>query len=83
MLTEITVRVCYKHHPAAAVQGSNCLAAFSKLRKATISFAMSLSLSVFVFPSFRMERPGPSGRIFMKFNIWKFFEKLSKEFKFH
>ena len=24
MLTEITVRVCYKHHPAISAQGSNC-----------------------------------------------------------
>jgi hypothetical protein len=87
MPTEITVRVYYKHHPANSVQGSNCLGAFVKLRKATISFAMSLCLSVFVFlsvrPSARIERPGPSGLIFMKFYIRKFFEKLSKEFKFH
>ena len=48
MFTEITVRVYYtrKHHPATSVQGTNCLGAFSKLRKTTVSVVMCLCLSV-------------------------------------
>jgi len=52
MLTQITVRVYYtrKHHPATSVQGSNCLGAFSKLRKATVSLIMCLCLCLSVRP---------------------------------
>jgi len=82
MLTEITVRVYYKHHPATAVQGNNCLGAFITLRKGTVSFVMSVCLSGFVLLSVRMERPGPSGRIIMIFYV-RFFFNLSKEFKFY
>jgi hypothetical protein len=67
------------------------LGAFAKLRKATVSLVMSVYLSVClstclsVRPSVRMEKLNspPNGRIFMKFNIWVFFENLSKKFKFH
>ena len=82
MLTEITVRVYYKHHPATTVQGNNCLGAFITLRKGTVSFVMSVCLSGFVLLSVRMERPGPSGRIIMIFYV-RFFFNLSKEFKFY
>jgi hypothetical protein len=47
------------------------LGLIAKLRKATISFVMS------VCPS------APIGRIFMKFDIWALIESLSRKFKFH
>jgi hypothetical protein len=56
------------------------LGSFAKLRKATISFVMSIR------PSDRQsawDDSAPTGRIFMKFDIWVFFEKLSRKFKFH
>jgi len=52
------------------------LGALVKLRKATISFLMS------VRPSAR-NNSAPTGRIFMKFDIWALFEYLSRNFKFH
>jgi hypothetical protein len=52
------------------------LSAFAKLRKATISFVMSVRL--FVRPSVR-----PHGWITMKFDVWVFFENLSRKFTFH
>jgi len=48
------------------------LGAFAKLRKAIITFITFLRLST-----------APSGQIFMKFDIWVFFENLSIKFKFH
>ena len=51
------------------------LGTFLKLRKAIISF-MS------VCPSAR-NNSASTGRIFMKFDIWVFFENLSRIFKFH
>ena len=56
------------------------LGAFVKLRKVTISFVMS------VRPSVRLSawyNSAPTGRIFMKFDIFVFLEKLSRKFKFH
>jgi hypothetical protein len=52
------------------------LDAFAKLRKATISFVMS------VCPS-SLSNSAPTRRIFMKFDIWVFFERLLRKFKFH
>jgi len=46
------------------------------LRKATISFVMSVRLSA-------RNSSVPTGRIFMKFDIWVFSENLSRKFKFH
>jgi hypothetical protein len=45
------------------------------LRKATICFVM------FVRP-FASNNLAPAGRILIEFNIWVFFEKLSRKFKF-
>ena len=56
------------------------LGAFTKLRKATISFVMSVRPSVSL--SAWNDSP-PTGQILMKFNNWVFFEKLSRKFKFH
>jgi len=50
--------------------------AFAKLRKATISFVMS------VRPSAVWKISAPTGQIFIKFDIWGFFENLSRKFKF-
>ena len=50
------------------------LVAFEKCRKATVSFFIPLR------PSIRMKQIDPTGRIFMKFDIWQFKKKL---FKFH
>ena len=64
----------------------NILGAFTKLRKATISFVMSaclfvcLSLYLSVRPS-AWNNSVPTGRIFMKFDIWASFETLSRKFQ--
>ena len=52
--------------------GEDELGSFVPLRKATVSFFMS------VYPSFWP----PTGRIFVKFDILVFFENLSRKFKF-
>jgi hypothetical protein len=52
------------------------LGAFAKLRRATISFIMS------VCPH-GSYNSAPTGRIFMKFYIWVIFENLSKKLEFH
>ena len=49
---------------------------FAKLRKATISFIMSLCLSTW-------NNSATSRRILMKLDIRTFFEKLSRKFQFH
>jgi len=48
---------------------------FTKLRKATISFVTSVRLSAW-------NNLAPTGQIFVKFEIWVFFENLSRKFKF-
>ena len=56
------------------------LSAFAKLQKTIIGFVM------FVCPSVRVtarNNMAPTGRIFMKFDMWKFSENLSRQFKFH
>ena len=60
------------------------LGAFAELRKATISFVMSLCVSVrlLVCPS-TWNNSAPTGRIFMKFDTSVFFENLWKNFKFY
>ena len=45
-------------------------AVFWRVRKISESFAMS------VCPSVRMEQLGPTGRIFIEFDIWVFYENL-------
>jgi len=52
-----------------------------ELRKATISFVLSVCPSV--RPFIRMEQLGSTGRIFMKFVISVLFETLSGKFKIH
>ena len=51
------------------------LGAFAKFRKATLSFARSVSPSAWRNSAY-------TGRIFIKFDIWIFFENLSRKFKF-
>ena len=51
------------------------LGAFTKLRKATMSFVMSVLLSAW-------NNSAPTGRIVMKFDIWVFLN-VSRKFKFH
>jgi hypothetical protein len=46
----------------------------AKLRKANISFVMSVCSSAW-------NNSAPTGRIFMKFGIWVFFEDLSRKFQ--
>ena len=52
------------------------LGGFSKLRKATISFVMSVCPSA-------LNNSTPTTRILIKFGIYAFFENLSRKFKFH
>jgi hypothetical protein len=47
--------------------------AFAELWKAAVSIFMSLSAR---------DSSAPSRRIFIKFNIWSFFENLSRKFKY-
>jgi hypothetical protein len=56
------------------------LGAFAKLRKGTVSFVMSVCLSVCLSA---LNNSALTGRIFMKFDIRVFFENLSKKLKFH
>jgi hypothetical protein len=46
------------------------------MQKVTFSFVMSVRLSSY-------NNLAPTGRIFMKFIIWVFFEQLSRNFKLH
>jgi len=50
------------------------LGAFAKLRRATVSFVMSV-LSAW-------NNSAPTGRIFVKFDVSVFFETISRKFKF-
>jgi len=52
------------------------LGAFAKLQKATICFVMSICL-----PAWNIW--APTGQIFMKLDVWVFFEDLLREFKFN
>jgi hypothetical protein len=55
---------------------SPSVGAFPKLRRTTISFAMSLRL-------YGWKNSAPTARISMKFEIWVFFENMSRKFNFH
>jgi hypothetical protein len=57
-------------HPCTSFLG-----AFANLWKATLSFVMSVFLSAW-------NNSAPTGRIFVKFNIWIFFENSSGKYKF-
>jgi hypothetical protein len=59
---------------------SHLLGAFEKLRKATISFVLSLCRCV--CPS-AWNNSAPTGWIFMKFDTWVFFGSLSRRFGFY
>jgi hypothetical protein len=52
------------------------LGAFVKLRKATVSFVVSLRLSISPSAS---KKSALTGRILMKFDIWVVFEKSVEE----
>ena len=59
------------------------LGAFAKLRKATVSFVMSVCLSH--IPSLRpstWKNSDPTEQLFMKSNMWAFFENMLRKFKF-
>ena len=66
-----------KHINTLCGQNAEFLGVFSKLRKATSSFVMSVLFSA------RMEQLGSHWQIFMKFDIWVFFDNVSRKFKFH
>ena len=52
------------------------LGAFAKLREVTISFVMSVRVYAWI-------NSAPSGRIFVEFYSWVFFEHLSRRFKLY
>jgi len=58
------------------MKGYVLLGAFAKLRKAAISFLISVRLSTW-------NNLAPCERTFMKSDIWAFFEKSVEKFKFH
>jgi len=61
----------------AMLQSSGCFSMFRRVRNvAAICFVMS------VLPS-TWNNSVPTGRIFMKFGIWVFFENVSRKFAFH
>jgi hypothetical protein len=54
------------------------------MREATISFVMSTYLSVRLSsPSYVLNNSALIRRIFMKFDIWSFFENISRNFNIH
>jgi len=59
------------------------LGAFTKLREETISFVMSVRLSVSLFVGPPAWNSTPTGRIFMKSDIRVLFENISRKFMFH
>ena len=79
MLYREIIAVCSqihtKHINTLRGQNVEIVDAFAKLRKATISFVMSVCLSA--------RNSAPTGRIFMKFDITVFFEHLSEKFQLH
>ena len=50
--------------------------AVAKMKKVTISFVVLVRLSA-------CNNSAPSGRISMKFGVWRFLENLSSTLKFH
>jgi len=64
--------VCFYGY-ASIVILSCVLGAFGKLLKATVSFVLPVCLSVHPHE----KNSAPTGRIFMKFDIWLFFDNLS------
>ena len=80
MLYREIIAVCSqihtKHINTLCGQNVEFLGAFSKLRKATISFAMSVRPSAW-------NNSTPTGQIFIQFDISVFFENLSRILKFH
>ena len=74
-LIENTVHFYSVDQPVSDAYGKNkyLLDAFGKLRRATISFVMSVRLSA-------CNNSAPTGRIFMEFDI---FRKYIENFKFH
>jgi hypothetical protein len=90
MLYREIIAVCSQIHTKQinTLRGVNVeiLDAFAKLRKATISFVMSVCLSVClsVYLSVRMQlNSAPTGQTFVKFDITVFFEHLLESFKLH
>jgi hypothetical protein len=80
----LNCELCTQLQAKVVVRGSPCpvpthtaffLGAFAKLRQATISFVICLSVC--------WNNSAPTGRVFMKFDIWVFFENLSKKFNLH
>jgi len=60
------------------------LLAITKLRKATVTFVMSVCLSVYMSVLlFAWNTSSRTGRILIKFDIWVLFENLSRKFKLY
>jgi hypothetical protein len=72
-----------RSRPPGVYESCECLGAFAKLRKTTISFVMSVHLSVRPSVCKHGTTRFLTGRFFIKFGIWDIFENLSKKFKFY
>jgi hypothetical protein len=59
------------------------LGTLAKLRKATVGFVMSVYPSVLYVPQFSWNSSAATGRILMDFDIWLFFETLSRKVGIH
>jgi hypothetical protein len=64
--------ICTKYINTLRYQNVEFLGAFAKFRKTTISFVISVRLSVRLST---WNNSAATGRIFMEFDIWAFFEK--------
>jgi hypothetical protein len=71
---EWQIRSTFRRNEVTALK--SILGAFAKLRKATISFVMSVRPSAW-------NNTTSTGRILIKFDILVFVENLSRKFKFH
>ena len=80
--TERGIKVCNGNEDCQTLPN---LGAFAKLRKATISLVMSLSLPVRLISVHvsAWKKQAPTGRIFIKYYIAVFFENLSRKLYFH
>jgi hypothetical protein len=76
--SRLTVSVFTFKAPAFADGHKLSLGAFARLRKATISFSSHPSVCPSVRPS-AWNNSAPTGRIFMKLDLWVFFENLLRK----
>jgi len=78
--TRIELNV-YHHYHYSPLSRNNFCVEFSEICRFVRKIAKSLIMSV--CPFIRRNISAPTGQIFMKVDIWIFFENMSRKFKFH